>query len=69
MIAERDSVSLGANVEAYKAGHGIVGVETPETFIIEEHRIQFQKTWEPAARRAQAYNEMQARAQKSGAGS
>jgi hypothetical protein len=68
MIAERDSVSPGANVEAYKVGNGI-GVDTPETFNIEEHRIQMQKAWDSAARRVQAYNEMQARAQKSGAGS
>jgi hypothetical protein len=69
MIAERDSVSPGANVEAYKVGNRIVGVDTPETFNIEEHRIQMQEAWEAAARRAQAYNEIQARAQKSGAGS
>jgi hypothetical protein len=71
MIAERDSVSPGANVEAYKVGNGIVGVETPETFNIEAQRIQMQKSWtewDAPARRAQAYNEIQARAQKSGAG-
>jgi hypothetical protein len=66
MVAERDSVSPGANVEAYKVGNGIVGVETPDAFNIEEHRIQMQKAWDSAAKRAQAYNEMQELAQKSG---
>jgi hypothetical protein len=69
IITERDSVSPGANVEGYKVGAGIVGVETPETFNIEEHRIEMQAAWaewDALARRAQAYTGMQEQAQKTG---
>jgi formate dehydrogenase assembly factor FdhD len=69
ILAEQEKVSPGANVEAYKAGNGIEGVETTETFNIEKHRIEMQKAqaeWDALAKRAQAYTEMQAQVQKSG---
>jgi formate dehydrogenase assembly factor FdhD len=68
IIAERNLVSPGANVEAYKVGAGI-GLDTPETFNIEEHRIEMQQAqaeWDALARQAQAYTEMQEQVQKSG---
>jgi hypothetical protein len=68
ILAEQKAVSPGANVEAYKVGAGI-GLDTPETFNIEEHRVEMQQAqaeWEALARRAQAYTEMQAQVQKSG---
>jgi formate dehydrogenase assembly factor FdhD len=69
ILAEQKTVSPGANVESYKVGNGIVGVETTETFNIEEHRIEMQRAqaeWDALAKRAQAYIEMQAQVQKSG---
>jgi hypothetical protein len=68
IIAERNLVSPGADVEAYKVGAGI-GLDTPETFNIEEHRIEMQQAqaeWDALARQAQAYTEMQEQVQKSG---
>ena len=42
MIAQRDAISPGANVEAYKVNKGIVGVES-EGFSPEERRVRMAK--------------------------
>ncbi len=69
-IAARDAISPGANVEAYKVREGIVGVVSPETFNIEEHRIRMAKAdaqRKAVAGQGQAYLDFQQeRAQKSG---
>ena len=69
-IAEREATSPGANVEAYKVREGIIGVVSPETFNIEEHRIRMAKAdaqRKTVAGRGQAYTDFQQeRAQKSG---
>jgi formate dehydrogenase assembly factor FdhD len=69
ILAQLETVSPGANVEAHKVGNAIVGVESAETFNIEKHRIEMQKAetaWDALAKQAQAYTEMQAQVQKSG---
>jgi formate dehydrogenase assembly factor FdhD len=69
-IAERDAVSPGANVEAYKVSQGIVGGQT-ESFSPEAHRVQMAKAateLDTLAKRLQAYVEFQEQVQKTGNG-
>lgn len=71
IIADQEAISPGANVEAYKVGQGIVGVEPTEAFSPEAHRVLMEKeraAWDALAKQYQAYVEFQEQAQKTGSG-
>jgi len=72
ILAERQASSPGANVEQYKVGAGIIGVEPTPIFNVEEYRVEREQATranDAWSRRYQEYYEfLMERAQEAGSG-